>query len=90
MIAGRMSTRVSENVSADTDHGKASCLFLAGPGIKGGLHGIHPSFTDLSEGDIQHTVDFRSVYGTLLADWLKVPNIKPILRGVYPKMGLIG
>ena len=90
MTFSEFGRRVSENASAGTDHGKASCLFLAGPGIKGGLHGTHPSLTDLSEGDIQHTVDFRSVYGTLLGDWLKAPDMKPILGANYPKMGLIG
>ena len=90
MTFSEFGRRVSENASAGTDHGKASCLFLAGPGIKGGLHGSHPSLTDLSEGDIQHSVDFRSVYGTLLTDWLKAPNLKPILGANYPKMGLIG
>ncbi|MBC8126068.1 MAG: DUF1501 domain-containing protein [Gloeobacteraceae cyanobacterium ES-bin-144] len=90
MTFSEFGRRVSENASVGTDHGKASCLFVAGPGVKGGLHGKHPSLTDLSEGDIKHTVDFRSVYGTLLSDWLKVPDIKPILGGEYPKMGLIG
>ncbi len=89
MTFSEFGRRVSENASAGTDHGKASCLFLAGPGIKGGLHGTHPSLTDLSEGDIKHTVDFRSVYGTVLGDWLRAPNLKPILGGSYPKMGLI-
>lgn len=90
MTFSEFGRRVSENASAGTDHGKASCLFLAGPGIKGGLHGSHPSLTDLSEGDTKHTVDFRSVYGTVLTDWLKAPNLKPILGANYPKMGLIG
>jgi uncharacterized protein (DUF1501 family) len=90
MTFSEFGRRVSENASAGTDHGKASCLFLAGPGIKGGLHGKHPSLTDLSEGDIQHTVDFRSVYGTVLSDWLKAPNTKPILGASYPKMSLLG
>jgi uncharacterized protein (DUF1501 family) len=90
MTFSEFGRRVSENASAGTDHGKASCLFLAGPGIKGGLHGTHPSLADLSEGDIKHTVDFRSVYGTLLTDWLKAPQMKPILGANYPKMGFIG
>jgi uncharacterized protein (DUF1501 family) len=90
MTFSEFGRRVSENASAGTDHGKASCLFLAGPGVKGGLHGKHPSLTDLSEGDIKHTVDFRSVYGTLLQDWMKAPSIKPILGAIYPNMGLIG
>ena len=90
MTFSEFGRRVSENASAGTDHGKASCLFLAGHAIKGGLHGSHPSLTDLSEGDIKHSVDFRSVYGTVLGDWLKAPNLKPILGANYPKLGLIG
>ncbi|HEX7261256.1 MAG TPA: DUF1501 domain-containing protein, partial [Luteolibacter sp.] len=90
MTFSEFGRRVSENASAGTDHGKASCLFLAGPAIKGGLHGTHPSLTDLSEGDIKHTVDFRSIYGTVLSDWLKAPDLKSILGANYPKLGLIG
>lgn len=89
MTFSEFGRRVAENASAGTDHGKASCLFVAGAGVKGGLHGKHPSLTDLHEGDIKHTVDFRSVYGTLLSDWLKAPNLKPILGANYPKLGLI-
>ena len=32
----------------------------------------------------------RSVYGSLLTDWLKAPDLKPILGANYPKMGLVG
>ncbi len=90
MTFSEFGRRVAENASAGTDHGKASCLFLAGPGVKGGLHGTHPSLTDLSEGDLKHTTDFRQVYGTLLTDWLKAPRMKPILGADYAKMGLFG
>jgi uncharacterized protein (DUF1501 family) len=90
MTFSEFGRRTMENASAGTDHGKASCLFVAGPGVKGGLHSTHPSLTDLSAGDIKHTCDFRSVYGTLLADWLRAPDLKPILGAAYPKLGLIG
>lgn len=89
MTFSEFGRRVAENASAGTDHGKASCLLLAGPSVKAGLHGAAPSLTDLSEGDIRHTVDFRSVYGTLLGDWLKAPDMKPILGAAYPKMKLL-
>lgn len=89
MTFSEFGRRVSENASAGTDHGKASCMFVAGPAVKGGLLGRHPSLTDLSEGDVKHTVDFRSVYGSLLTDWLRAPDIKPILGADYPKLGLI-
>lgn len=89
MTFSEFGRRVGENASAGTDHGKASCLFVAGPAVKGGLHGKHPSLADLNQGDIQHTVDFRSVYGSILTDWLKAPSLKPILGKDYPKLPLI-
>ncbi len=81
--------RVAENASAGTDHGKASCLFVLGPAVNAGLHGIHPNLQNLDAGDITHTVDFRSVYATLLQDWLRVPDVKPILGGEFDKLRLI-
>jgi len=89
MTFSEFGRRVQENASAGTDHGKASCLFLAGPAVKGGLHGTYPSLTNLSEGDLVHTVDFRRVYATLLQDWLKAPALKPILGGDYDKLPLL-
>ena len=89
MTFSEFGRRVAENADAGTDHGKASCLFVVGPAVNGGLHGKHPSLADLSDGDITHTVDFRSVYGTLLSDWLKAPDIHPIIGGAFPNLGLI-
>ena len=89
MTFSEFGRRVAENASAGTDHGKASCLFVAGPSVQGGLHGKHPSLADLHEGDIRHTTDFRSVYASLLTDWLRAPQIKPILGSEYPRMPLI-
>jgi uncharacterized protein (DUF1501 family) len=89
MTFSEFGRRVAENASAGTDHGKASCLFVVGPAVKSGLHGRHPDLTKLDEGDLTHTVDFRSIYATLLQDWLKVGDVKPILGAEYPKLGLV-
>jgi uncharacterized protein (DUF1501 family) len=62
--------RVQENNSKGTDHGAASCLFVAGPSVKGGVVGEHPSLKDLDAGDLKHHTDFRRVYATLLDTWL--------------------
>jgi uncharacterized protein (DUF1501 family) len=62
--------RVKENGSRGTDHGAGSCLFLAGPSVKGGVVGTHPSLADLDNGDLKFHTDFRSIYATLLDDWL--------------------
>ncbi|WP_250031117.1 DUF1501 domain-containing protein [Paractinoplanes maris] len=62
--------RVHANASDGTDHGTASNVFLLGDGIRGGLHGEPPSLTDLDDGDLKFTLDFRDVYAMLLADVL--------------------
>ncbi len=62
--------RVRANASDGTDHGTASDMFLLGDGVKGGMHGEAPSLTDLDDGDLRYTVDFRDVFATLLHDVL--------------------
>jgi uncharacterized protein (DUF1501 family) len=89
MTFSEFGRRVGENASGGTDHGQGSCMFLAGAPVKGGLHGKHPSLTDLSQGDLKFTTDFRSVYATVLEDFMKTPS-QPILKAAYPKLGLIG
>jgi uncharacterized protein (DUF1501 family) len=64
---------IKENGSAGTDHGTAGCTFVAGPGVKGGVHGTSPSLTDLAEGEPKMTTDFRRVYAATLSDWLGLP-----------------
>ncbi len=58
--------RVAANASQGTDHGTAGPVFIAGAGVRGGFYGDQPSLTDLDDGDLKSTVDFRSVYGELL------------------------
>ncbi|GAA0454982.1 hypothetical protein Aca07nite_68610 [Actinoplanes capillaceus] len=62
--------RVRANASDGTDHGTASHVFLLGDGVRGGRYGEPPSLIDLDDGDLKHTVDFRDVYATLLAEVL--------------------
>jgi uncharacterized protein (DUF1501 family) len=89
MTFSEFGRRVSENASAGTDHGRASCLFVAGGCVKGGLFGKQPSLTDLDAGDLKHNVDFRGVYASVLEDWLRTPS-EPVLRGKFQKLGIIG
>ena len=70
MTFSEFGRRVQENASKGTDHGAASCLFVAGPGLKGGAVGDHPSLSDLDSGDLKYHTDFRRVYATLLDGWL--------------------
>lgn len=62
--------------AAGTDHGEAAPTMLFGPALEGnGFIGNHPSMTDglnNNAGNLEHTTDFRSVYSTVLKDWLCV------------------
>ncbi|MFI6044188.1 DUF1501 domain-containing protein [Nocardia sp. NPDC051321] len=58
--------RVRANASQGTDHGTAGPVFVAGAPVKGGWYGDEPSLTDLDNGDLKTTVDFRDIYSELL------------------------
>jgi uncharacterized protein (DUF1501 family) len=76
--------RVAQNASGGTDHGAAAPLFLFGGALKGGLHGKHPSLTKLDRGDLVHHTDFRSVYASILEDWLETPSVPVLGRNFAP------
>jgi uncharacterized protein (DUF1501 family) len=80
--------RVKENGSRGTDHGAASCLFVAGPPVKGGPVGEHPKLDDLDSGDLKHAIDFRRVYATLLDQWLGVDS-RTVLNGQFAHLPLL-
>lgn len=80
--------RVAVNASGGTDHGAAAPLLLMGPAIKTGIVGRHPSLTDLDSGDLKFGIDFRSVYATLLEQWLDAPS-KPILGQQFKTLGVL-
>jgi uncharacterized protein (DUF1501 family) len=80
--------RVAENGSAGTDHGTAAPVLLAGPGVRAGVLGAYPSLTDLEDGDLKSSIDFRRVYATLLEDWLGVPS-EAALGGRFERLALL-
>jgi uncharacterized protein (DUF1501 family) len=65
MTYSEFGRRAKQNASGGTDHGTSAPQFVMGGGVKGGLHGAYPSLTDLQDGDLRHTVDFRNVFATL-------------------------
>jgi uncharacterized protein (DUF1501 family) len=42
-------------------------VLVAGEPVKGGFYGDEPSLTDLDDGDLKVTTDFRDIYHELLA-----------------------
>jgi uncharacterized protein (DUF1501 family) len=73
LVFSEFGRRLAENASGGTDHGAPGPVFLAGPGVKGGLHGPHPDLSKLDEvGDPRFAVDYRDVYAAMLRGWLDV------------------
>lgn len=85
MVFSEFGRRVRQNASGGTDHGTAAPMFVIGKRVKAGVHGNHPSLTDLDQGDLKFTTDFRSVYATLLDSWMGAPSSK-VLGQAYPSM----
>ncbi len=81
--------RVSENASQGTDHGAAAPVFLSGSNLKQPLIGVHPSLSDLDDGDMKFHTDFRRIYATLIEDWLGVSS-QEILGVDYTKLAELG
>jgi uncharacterized protein (DUF1501 family) len=66
MAYSEFGRRVRANASQGTDHGTAGPVFLVGDTVRAGFHGDQPSLTDLDNGDLKTTVDFRAVYAEVL------------------------
>jgi len=74
MTFSEFGRRVAENANNGTDHGTAAPMFLLGGRVKPGLFGKQPSLTDLDNGDLKFNIDFRSVYASVLDNWLGAPS----------------
>ncbi len=88
MVFSEFGRRVRQNASGGTDHGTAAPMFVIGSKVKAGVHGDHPSLTDLDQGDLKFKQDFRGVYANILEDWLRAPSAK-ILGGTFAKTSII-
>lgn len=82
--------RVSQNASNGTDHGTANNLFLIGGSLKKpGFFNEAPDLTTLDEEDLIYKLDFRSVYSTVLKQWLQA-DVPDILGSDFPALALLG
>jgi uncharacterized protein (DUF1501 family) len=81
--------RVEENGSLGTDHGTATPMFLFGSpaNLKAGFYGRPPSLTDLDDGNLKMTTDFRSVYATAIKEWLGYDDTEAVLKGRFGTLG---
>jgi uncharacterized protein (DUF1501 family) len=82
--------RVSENGSQGTDHGAAGVMMAIGGAVRGGIYGTAPSLDpnpsnptlENNGGDVRHETDFRSVYASVLDNWLGANSVS-ILGGDF-------
>ena len=82
--------RAMDNGSG-TDHGSGGVAFALGEHVKGGIYGEYPSL-ELGKledgGNLQHNVDFRSAYSTILERWMGM-DAKPIVGGTYEQLDFL-
>lgn len=88
MTFSEFGRRLKENGSNGTDHGTAAPMFVMGGAVKGGLYSKYPSLQDLDSGDLKFNIDFRSVYASILKDWLGA-DPTAVLGNAYDDLGFI-
>jgi uncharacterized protein (DUF1501 family) len=71
MVFSEFGRRIASNDSRGTDHGAGGVMMVSGSSVRGGMLGDHPGVTQTDDnGDLRVTTDFRSVYSSLISDWL--------------------
>ena len=89
MTFSEFGRRVAQNASGGTDHGTANNMFFVGGGLKQkGLLNPMPSLSELNDGDLKHSVDFKQVYATVLNKWLDTSD-KNILGKQFDYLGFV-
>ena len=83
MIFSEFGRRIKDNGNG-TDHGSGGGTLLIGDRVKGGFYDPYPSLApeDQLDGDMHFSHDFRSIYSTVLEQWLGL-NPVPIVNGAF-------
>jgi len=89
MTFSEFGRRVKENASQGTDHGTANNVYFMGGKLKNpGIFNEAPNLSDLDNGDLMYTVDFRKIYASVLKNWLGV-NPGDVLLNKYKPLDII-
>ena len=76
--------RPQDNDSRGTDHGAGGLLLVVGDRANGGIRSEFPGLSRLDEDDnLLVTTEFRTVYASLLEEWLGVEAAR-VLPGIDP------
>lgn len=94
MTVSEFGRRILSNASFGSDHGTSSPLIVFGKPVSGGLLGKNPAIpaTVTVKDNVPMQHDFRSVYASLLKDWLGLDatELKRIMIKDFPALPLIG
>ena len=89
MTTSEFGRRVASNGSG-TDHGTAGSQLFLGTAVSGGRYGETPSLSRLDRrGNMIHTVDYRSLYATVLDGFLDVPSAG-VLGATFERLDVFG
>src|SRR5262249_15019688 len=93
LVMSEFGRRVRENGGLGTDHGRATCFWLMGGGIRGSR--VVADWPGLAEdhlegpGDLRVTIDYRDLLAEVVARrlrnpaWARVfPDFRPVFRGL--------
>jgi uncharacterized protein (DUF1501 family) len=93
MTFSEFGRRIKSNGSTGTDHGTSAPLFVFGKNVMGGISGNAPAInTTVAVSDnLPFQYDFRSVYATLLSNWLCVDDtdLQTIMLKNYQVLPLV-
>lgn len=90
MVFSEFGRRVAENTSLGTDHGTAGPAFIIGKPVAGGQYGKMPSLTDLDDGNLKYTTDYRRIYSTLISGWMGHEHPSMILKDEFKPLPIFG
>ena len=62
---------------------------MIGEPVAGGQYGKMPSLTELNDGNMVFTTDFRRVYATAIQSWMGYGDADGVLRGEFEPLPII-
>lgn len=89
MVFSEFGRRVKQNAANGTDHGTANNVFLIGANLKTqGMYNNAPNLSQLDKnGDLNFEIDFRTIYASILNDWLAVDSQR-VLNASFPRLNV--
>jgi len=93
MTISEFGRRILSNASLGTDHGTSAPLFVWGAGVQGGLLGTNPVIpaTVTVNNNIPMQYDYRSIYASILRDWLGVgaADLTKVMLKDFPALPIV-